>query len=161
MWKEYVKPQDMMNERFNLRDTALKYNLVIRYFKFERVHGVLDRGDTLMDYSYNREHCVLLDTAIWREEDILGDSLADFLSKMNVAPQYNIMENSHLKFTGPGPVFSGDQSPKRKSDFDDGFSFEFWFYLQSVPAGSWSLDLFKLTTVDGKIIHLSFSNTPS
>jgi hypothetical protein len=104
-----VKPQDMMNERFNLRDTALKYNLVIRYFKFERVHGVLDRGDTLMDYSYNREHCVLLDTTIWRQEDILGDSLADFLiSKMNVAPQYNIIENSHLKFTGVGLIFSGD-----------------------------------------------------
>lgn len=90
----------MVIERFQLRDTTLKYSLVIRYFKFERVHGILDRGDTLMDYSYNREHCVLLDTTIWRMEDILGDSLQDFLNLMFPPPQYQTDENSHLKFTG-------------------------------------------------------------
>ena len=82
-----------------------EYRDMIRYFKFERVNGNSDRGDVLMDWSYWREHCAILEQNVWIQEDILGNSLAEFLKELFPAPDYSGLENSHLVFTGNGPSF--------------------------------------------------------
>jgi hypothetical protein len=85
----------------------IKYNNVLRFFKFERVNGLNDNGDILIDISHYREHCVLFDSTIWKKDDILGDALDDFLNAMFPAPQYGGWQNSHITFKNNGPVFTG------------------------------------------------------
>lgn len=119
---------------------------MIRYYKFERVNGDTDRGDVLMDMSYWREHCAILEANVWVKEDILGTSLALFLNELFKSPDYAKDENSHLVFEGNGPTLN---APRRASDFDEGFTIEFWAYFKTLPTGTFSIKLFELTNADG------------
>jgi hypothetical protein len=107
--------------------------------------------------SYNREHCVMFDPTVWTQEDVLGSALADFLNSMFPPPDYSLLENSHLQFNENGPVFSGVNQPRRYSDFEDGFTIEFWFNLQSKPTGAYTMQLFQATNADGSA-ELEYDN---
>ncbi len=83
----------------------IKYNNVIRFFKFERINGVNDNGDVLIDISNYKEHCVMFDSTVWKKDDILGDALMDYLNAMFPAPDNGGWENSHITFKNNGPTF--------------------------------------------------------
>jgi hypothetical protein len=64
-------------------------------------------------------------------------------------PQYGGWQNSHITFKNNGPVFTGTQAPKRISDYEDGFTIEFWFYFNTKPTST--LDMFSLFNSDSSI----------
>lgn len=67
-----------------------------------------------------------------------------------------------MTFTETGPVFAGaNNKPRRVSDFDEGFTLEFWFYLLQKPTiAPFKLQLFELTNIDGTV-ELYFDETES
>jgi hypothetical protein len=139
----------------------LKFENVIRYFKFERTDE-LDTRDILIDMSNRREHCVMFDTSVWKKEDILGDALLNFLNAMFPPPDYSPLQNSHLVFKTNGPIFSNNNAPRRVSPFEDGFTIEFWFYYKTKPSGTtYLLDLFSLQNSDtpANIVKVSMDST--
>jgi hypothetical protein len=152
--------EKFINNSYSLRDTVLKYNKMLRYFKFERVNQYNDNGDILIDSSDYKEHCVIFDPAVWKQDNILGNSLLDFLNDFFPPPNYGDLLNSHVTFKNNGPVFTGSQAPKRISDYDDGFTVEFWFYFNSKPTGTFLLDMFTVENNESPgVVSVSFDDS--